>query len=265
MSKNLVVVKDNKIIQASYKLSLVEQRIILTAIARIDSTKELNEATGFTVYVSEIQDLFLDSNTSAYSEIKKATNRLYRRTIILDENGSERRWIYEKRYNRNEGSVTLFFSPTLIPYLSQLKSSFTKYKLEYIKDFSSAYSIRIYELLVQWSSKGSREIGISDLKYMLDLTEKYSRTSNFIARVIKPSVDDINTHSNLRVSWGTRKAGKIITHIQFKFDLKAAELNQKKRIATDASKQTLEQYVRDNPVKTKGKTRDEVYKMMNNQ
>lgn len=264
MNSSLVVVKDNKIIQASYKLTLVEQRIILSAIAKIDSTKALNESQGFTISVSEIHDLFMESKSSAYSEIKKAVNRLYRRSIILDGEGSERRWIYEKQYHENKASVTLFFSPTIIPYLTQLKDSFTKYKLEYISEFRSSYSIRIYELLVQWTSKGEREIQIEDLKRILDVSDKYSRPANFIARVIQPAIEDINQSSNLHVSFGTRKSGRLITHIQFLFGIKA-EVDQKKRIAPiKSTKLTMEQFVRDNPKKTLGKSRDEVIKMMNN-
>ena len=128
MENNQVVVKDNKIIQASYRLTLVEQRLILAAIAQIDSTKELTEAHGFTIQVSDIRDLITSS--SAYTDVKRAVDQLYNRTITIDGDGSERRWIYEKRYNKKQGSVTIFFSPTLIPYLSQLKSNFTKYRLE---------------------------------------------------------------------------------------------------------------------------------------
>ena len=50
----LVVVKSNEVISASYKLSLNEQRIILTCIAKIDSTSELTKEQGVTIRVDEI-------------------------------------------------------------------------------------------------------------------------------------------------------------------------------------------------------------------
>jgi len=185
-----------------------------------------------------------------YTEAKKAVDRLYARSITLGEDGSKMRWVYAVKYNDSEGSISLSFSPSIIPYLSQLKGSFTKYKLEYVANFTSSHSIRIYELLVQWSSKGEREVEISELKEMLQLGNRYKRFNNFLERVVKPAIEDINTHSNLLVTYGIRKRGRTISHIQFKFDVK-----QQKKI-------TLEQFVRDNPTLTKGKSTPEVMKLM---
>ena len=253
-AEDLVVVKDNQILNASYRLSLIEQRIVLGCIARVNSTEELSKNDGFTVTISELQDLTTAGKkglTSMYTEAKKAVDRLYARSITLGEDGSKMRWVYAVKYNDSEGSISLSFSPSIIPYLSQLKGSFTKYKLEYVANFTSSHSIRIYELLVQWSSKGEREVEISELKEMLQLGNRYKRFNNFLERVVKPAIEDINTHSNLLVTYGIRKRGRTISHIQFKFDVK----QEQKKI-------TLEQFVRDNPTLTKGKSTPEVMKLM---
>ncbi|HHZ94788.1 MAG TPA: RepB family plasmid replication initiator protein [Flavobacteriales bacterium] len=255
MSKkeDLVVVKDNQILNASYRLSLIEQRIVLGCIARVNSTDELSKEKGFTVTIKELQDLTSSVGKAGamYTEAKQAVERLYNRSITLGNDGSKMRWVYAVQYNDDEGSIRLSFSPSIAPYLSQLKGNFTKYKLEYVANFTSSHSIRIYELLVQWSSKGEREIEIDELKEMLQLEGRYNRPNNLIARVIKPAVEDINTHSNLLVNYGTRKTGRRVTHIQFKFDVKQEQ-----------NKQTMEQFVRDNPTLTKGKTTPEVMKLM---
>ena len=83
----------------------------------------------------------------------------------------------------------------------------------------------MYELLVQWLSKGKRELEIDWLRGALGLEDKYkNRPSNFISRVIRKSCDDINEYSNMKVSFGTRKTGRKITHIQLFFDLKDGEV-----------------------------------------
>jgi len=260
MEKNLVVVKDNSIIQASYKLTILESRVLLSCLAKVDSSAELTVNEGFTVKVSEIQDLASTDNTALYTEVKTAVNRLYDRSIILDGEGSEIRWIHAKIFNRGQGSITLYFSPQILPLISELKGNFTKYRLEWIRKFKSANSIRIYELLVQWQSKGEREVDIDWLKHTLQLTDKYSRTNNFIQKVINPSIKEINEHSNLDVKIGYRKLGRTITHIQFKFRLKAEH-----NLDKNSEKMTVDQFVRENPGRTKGKTELEVRKMMNTQ
>ncbi len=257
--ENLVVVKSNEVIRASYKLTLNEQRIVLACIAKIDSMKELTKEDGITIRVDEIRDLLVLSNktnTSFYSALKKATDKLYERSILLDGEGSKRRWVYEVRYNKHQGDITLFFSPTIIPYLSELKGNFTKYKLEHVANFKSVHSIRIYELLCEWSFIGEREIEIEELKHMLGLEDKYDRTSNFISRVIDVAVKEINKHSNMKVKYGLRKTGKRITHIQLGFTLTGTA---KKKIA---NKQSMVDFVNHHPTLTKGKSEWEVKQLM---
>jgi len=237
----LVVVKANEIIQAAYRLSLNEQRVILACISKVDSTKSLTKEDGITLKVSEVESLFTVGRGSFYNEVREATKRLYERSIVLDDDGSRRRWIYEVHYNQNAGEVTLFFSPTILPYLTQLRGNFTKYKLVHIANFSSSYAIRLYELLIQWMSKGEREVEIDWLKETLGVGSKYSRASNFFVRVIEPSMKDINSHSNISVQYGTRKTGRKITHIQFKFSLKKSK---EKKVSK--SKISFEEYVSKN-------------------
>ena len=258
----LVVVKGNSIIESSYSLTLVEKRILLGCISKIDSTQHFTKKDGFTIRVDEIKDLVTvrTSKNSLYSQVKKGMDKLGERWLNLNESGTDKvRWIYRKKYNDDEGSITLYFTDEILPYLSELKGNFTKYKLHYVSKFSSVHSIRIYELLVQWLSKGSREVEVECLKKMLGVEGKYTRSSNFIEKVIKPSLNDINTHSNLNAAFGVRKTGKRVTHIQFEFGIKN-EIKQKQ--IKEEKALTIQQFVRDNPAKTKGKTEFEVRKMM---
>ncbi|NOU13805.1 MAG: replication initiation protein, partial [Methylococcaceae bacterium] len=86
----------------------------------------------------------------------------------------------------------------------------------------SVYSIRLYELLVQWSSAGEREIEVEWFKQQFQVGDKYSRVVDLKKRVIDPAIQEINEHSNFWVKYGQRKSGKTITHFQFQFGLKDA-------------------------------------------
>jgi plasmid replication initiation protein len=255
---NLVVVKSNEVIAASYKLSLNEQRIILTCISKLDSMEVLTKKDGITIRIEEIHDLLVSARAdtgSLYKDLKVAAERLYDRSIVLDGEGSKRRWVYEVKYNKEYGSITLYFSPTIIPYLSELKGNFTKYRLEHISKFRSVYSIRIYELLCQWSFVGEKEIEVDDLKRLLGVEDKYARTSNFLSRVVDVSVKEINQYSNIKLKCGYRKTGRKITHIQLNFNFK--------RSKTAVPNNSIDEFVRNNPTLTKGKSEWEVKKLMN--
>ncbi len=228
-SDQLTVVKSNKIVEASYLLSLSEQRVLLACIAQIDAKESLSDQYRFEVTASEIVDLAgLGNITNAYQSLKKASEKLYARSVIIDDPDPENpeitqrktRWISSIDYIPGQGKLILSFSFGIIPYLSQLTREFTKYKLQHVAKFESVYSIRLYELLVQWSSAGEREIEVEWLKRQFQVGDKYKRLGDLKKRVIEPAVEEINAHSNLWVKYGQRKCGRTVTHFQFQFGLK---------------------------------------------
>jgi plasmid replication initiation protein len=227
----LTVVKSNKVVEASYMLSLAEQRVLLACIAQIDSTAVLTEEYRFEVTAFGVANLAgLENLSNTYRDLKKSSEKLYERSVIIDDPDPDNpkitqrktRWISTIDYVPGEGKVVLSFALGIIPYLSQLSREFTKYKLKHVARFESVYSIRLYELLVQWNSSGEREIEVEWLKNQFQVGEKYSRLVDLKKRVIDPAVEEINKHSNLWVRYGQRKLGRTITHFQFQFGLKDA-------------------------------------------
>jgi plasmid replication initiation protein len=239
-STKLTVVKSNDLINASYKLSLNEQRILLACIAQLDSREEIEQRV-FTISVSEISDLVTKdlSGGGAYTRIKDSTERMARRWIILTPTGDKRkhqvkiRWVSRIDYYENDGKVGLSFTPDVVKYLTQLKGAFTQYKLEYVTHFKSSHSIRIYELLVQWMSSGEREIRVEELRDKLALGDKYPAIKDLKKRVLDPAVADIRKYSNIWVTYGQRKTGRTVTSFQFKFRLKESDgTSGQKKMAT---------------------------------
>lgn len=213
-------------------LTLAEQRVLLACIAQIDSKAVLTENYRFEITASGVADLAgLENLTNAYRDLKKATEKLYERSVIIEDPDPDNpqikqrktRWISSIDYVPGEGKLVLSFSVGIIPYLSQLSREFTKYKLKHVARFESVYSIRLYELLVQWSSAGEREIEVEWLKRQFQVEAKYDRVVDLKKRVIDPAVAEINEHSNLWVKYGQRKSGRQITHFQFQFGLKGGD------------------------------------------
>lgn len=210
-------------------LTLAEQRVLLACIAQIDSKAVLTENYRFEITASGVADLAgLENLSNAYRDLKKAAEKLYERSVVIDDPDPDNpqitqrktRWISSIDYVPGEGKLVLSFSIGIIPYLSQLSREFTKYKLKHVARFESVYSIRLYELLVQWSSAGEREIEVEWLKRQFQVGDKYDRVVDLKKRVIDPAVEEINQHSNLWVKYGQRKSGRTITHFQFQFGLK---------------------------------------------
>ena len=217
MLKNNLIVKSNQVIEASYTLTTIEQRLILSAIAQVPKGEEISDDVLYPLTTKNLVKLGGDEKAS-HKEFKDAVNRLYERSIVLrdgDESDSFR-WIQEKVFN---GSKVAFirFSKPILPFLSNLKAEFTKYLESDIVGMSSPYSIRFYELIMQYRSIGKREISLEDLRWMFQLQNKYPVWADLKKRVIEQATKEINEHSPYNLTIEPKRTGRKITSIVLKF------------------------------------------------
>jgi hypothetical protein len=117
----------------------------------------------------------------------------------------------------NEGRVCLRFNKDMLPYLTELSTQFTKYRLKAVAKMDSAYAIRLYELLMQWQGVGKREVSLDWLRDTFQLGDKYPAMKDLKKWVIEPAVSQINEHSDLSASYTQRKTGRNVTHLTFTF------------------------------------------------
>ena len=221
LNKNHVV-KSNQVIEASYQLSAVEQRIVLAAISRIPKNQPITDDELYPVSVNELIQLGVHEKT-AYRDLKEGINRLYERSINLsiDDKSIKMRWVQEIQFLDSQSVIGIRFSKPILPFISNLSREFTKYALSDIAGINSAYGIRIYELLVQYRQIGKREISVESLRTMLELGKKYPLFADFKKRVIDTAIDQINEYSPLKVTYEQKKTGRKVTHIVFSFKEKA--------------------------------------------
>lgn len=212
---NLVVYKDNYLVEASYKLSLIEQRLMLYCISKLNPQEPQQTQT---ISVEDFIKQFPDvKKNHAYNQIKTAVNSLYERSIKVKDPKyvEEFRWIQSKKYFSNEGSAVIEFSNAVMPYLCQLEKQFTNYQLRNISGFKRTYSIRLYELLTQYRSLKSRIISVLDLRIALQLDDKFNEWYELHRKIIKPSIEEINEKSDLKVAYKPLRKGRSIDSIEF--------------------------------------------------
>ena len=228
---NFVVTKSNHLIEAGYRLSLNEQRLVLMAISKLDSRKPLPKDNDFTISASEFSIAFDIPLKQAYENLESAANRLYEQDIKtydgLHKTRERFRWVDCVKYWDGEGKVTLSFSNKIIPYLTLLHTQLTSYNLKQISSLSTSYAIRFYELLTQFKKTGNRWIALDLLKERLELDKKYNRFFNLKVRVIQPSIDEINEKTDLSVSWEVVKKGRVIIGLKFNITEKEKSKNNR--------------------------------------
>ena len=106
-----------------------------------------------------------------------------------------------------------------MPLITQLEKHFTSYQLEQVKDLSSIYAIRLYELMMQWRSSGkTQQIPIDELRYKLGIEpDQYKQMVNFKTKVLDFAIDQINEHTDIKASYEQHKEGRSITGFTFTF------------------------------------------------
>jgi plasmid replication initiation protein len=235
--QNALVYKANALVEASYRLSLYEQRIILGCIAQVRRDAPLTDQQLYTVSAQQIaKDTGVGLKT-AYRHLREASERLFERRVTLHEppNGKSggkvrlTRWVQTVEYREDEGMVALRFGTDMVPYLSQLSAQFTRYALEDVVKMTSAHAIRLYELLCQWRDVGEREMELSWFRKALQLEDRYDNIRDLKRRVIEPAVEQINELSPMWVKWSQRKTGRRVSHLVFTFGEKAQEGANKPR------------------------------------
>ena len=219
------VYKSNALVEASYRLSVAEQRIILVCIAQVRRDQPINADNFYSVSVADIAAMTGSNSRSIYAELEQAALRLRRREVsvrrlpngIASDEVEVFGWVDTIRYSRKSGYIQLRFHRSMIPYLSQLTEQFTRYQLSAVAKMTSAHAVRLFELLAQYSNVREREVTIEQLRDWFKLENKYPLMADFRRWVIEPAVEQINEHSPISVSWEQRKTGRKVTHLQFQF------------------------------------------------
>ncbi len=221
-----MIYKSNALVEASYRLSVQEQRIVLACISQVRRDEAVTDEVLYSVTAADLAQLSGTAIEAAYSELKAAALRLRRREVRLTQepNGKGKKpsvmitgWVQTIIYREGEGRVELRFTRDMLPYLTELTRQFTRYALADVAQMDSAHAIRLYELLIQWESKGSREISVEELREWLQLEDRYPLMADLRRWVIEPSVAQINEHSPLSVTFEQRKTGRRVSHLQFTF------------------------------------------------
>ena len=227
MSKeSRLVVKDNSLIDASFNLSLVEQRIMLMAIVEARELPKLTFDTPVKVSVKSYIDQFKVASSTAYESLQDAVDTLFERQFsyydpVMDERFKER-WIYKASYIDDKGHVVMFFTPTVISMISRLYKNFTQYLIDEVSDFKSKYSVRLYELLIKYKELGSsKKYTIDELRSLLGVENtEYKTMSLFKVNVLDKAVKEINAKTDIQIKYDQFKEGRAISHILFKLSKK---------------------------------------------
>lgn len=220
---SIQVYKSNKLIEARYRLNLTEQKIILYAASKIDGFKA-DEFKNIEMRASVFFKMIgVDENTTNHTYLKNVAKGLMTKQLEIEySDGSWEllQWVTKSKYEAKTGVISFQFHPDLVPYLLKLEKRYKGYPLMQVMQLKSRYSIRLYELLIQYeyTKHKSLTITIEELRKKMGVKDnEYVRFDNFEDRVIKTAVVELNNDSNMRITYEKIKRGRSIHELKFKF------------------------------------------------
>lgn len=215
-SNPYLVVQDNEFINFRNTLTVQEARVFLSVVAQVEKDDE-----EFKVYKIEINK-FVEAvglkRKDMYEELKKVSDQLTSKKFRKEkEDGSFliTNYISSAEYRSGEGFVELTFDPKLKPYLLGLKSKFTQYDIRNILSLRSIFSILLFQLLKQFETIGQRTFPLIDLKYKLNVDDKYKNYAHFRLKVLEIAEKEIKENCDIYFEFEEIKQGRKVTSIKF--------------------------------------------------
>ena len=244
-----LIVKSNLLVEAKYKLTTNEQRIILFILSEKIRKNDIKFGV-YKFYAEELKHCF-GRGMESFERIVETIKKLRTRSIKIWDGNEEidTDWVSYAAFNWDTKEITVEFPQSMEPYLLQLKSRFTSYRVENIIYLKSLYSIRIYELLKQYLQIKSRTFNINELKEILCIPHNgYSRYSHFRIKVLDVAHRQINENSDVSFKYEPIKKGKKVVEILF-HNIETQPIKREQQIPGLEDKQFVDQELFDSLIK----------------
>ncbi len=214
--------QSNKLIEAAYKMSVPAKRVMLLLLGQIHPGQQ-DVSKKVVIHAQEYSKRTGVNLSRSYRDIKKGCEELMN-TIITTRHEKKRStekcvvvsWM---EYHDEEGWLEATFTPWIEPYIHSLaRNGYTKIAITEALQFKRFYTIRLFELLMQFQKTEERFIKLESLRDVFQVEKgKYPLFSDFRKWVLVPSIKEINEKTEWLVCWEPRKTGKKVTSISFSF------------------------------------------------
>lgn len=219
---NELIIQHNNLVEANYRLSLQEKRLMLFLISRIK--KDDDSFKNIEISISELASVMEVDKKNMYRDMAKVTKNMIGRVLSirdLDEDSLlQVPWIASAKYFYRQGVINFQISEKLAPYLLALKDKFTIIRLSDLMCFRSIYAIRIYELLKQYQPVGQRRIDLAQLRLSCGIPEnRLNLVSDFRRKVLDIAKREINEKSDILIEFEFFKRSRKFIGVEFDIKL----------------------------------------------
>ena len=250
--------QSNRLVEARYKLTLNEQRLVIAICSQIPK----NQSNVDAIYLRMMDVASFcrlgdpGTKTGQYNKIKNLSDKLMRRTLQIKK--PDGRWRITHWLQAAEcmpgGILKCEIDNQLLPEFLQLKIAYLDTLAAPLMEFSRDYSARMYFILKKMLRIGDFEYELDFFRQTFQLPKSYKHFGHLKEKVLEPALIEINKKSDINVKWDYIKEGRSYTKIHFVVSAKrenkkaiAAAPTETKNEQTDEEKELLARLI--NPKK----------------
>lgn len=132
-------------------------------------------------------------------------------------------WLKKVKIAYETGIVTAYFDNDLFRFFGQsLRSNFTVVKLKYLNRLNTSYSITLYSFFCSKINLGNFSQSIENIIKLVLNKESYEY-KHLKSDILKPSIQSINSLTDIRVSFKEYKSGRRVIRLEFHVEKDAAD------------------------------------------
>ena len=222
-----IAVQSNALIESSYKMSVKAKRVMLMLLGEVHPLDKDKRNKSLIVhakdYAEKVGRQLTISEKNAHRDLRDGAKELQKTIVEFKQRGfiSTDSVLGQVDYKEGEGWLEAEFTDLIKPHIYDLVASdgYTKLLIDEALQFRRFYTIRFYELLMQFRRDGERFIMVTDLKRVFQIPKKkYAAFSDFRKRVLEPSIKEIQDKTEWSIDYELIKKGTRIHQIEFIFE-----------------------------------------------
>lgn len=204
--------------QECFKAMSVDEKRLLILASPLARNLDATEQTSILISAQDFATECQIKTNSAYKQIEIASRKLIERSFsYTNEKGKKvhSNWIIDATYE--EAGITIRFTSVVLLMLKVLDkhNPYTKYKKTTVLKLKKDYAIDFYHLAKKHEKLGGFYLSLDQLFAEFGLPESYRDLSNLKRRVLKTPLDEINTHTEITMSYTPIKKGRSVVGYEF--------------------------------------------------
>ena len=218
-TSQVLIREPHSLLKTVKKLSFYERRIYWLVLRemKIIQERDPKQLRPWTEVVFQIH--YSEVFNSYGPDVKGIAQLLRSRTLSWDDEDESHTDIVvfpKTRYWAKKGIIELRMDREAIPLFINLSKGYSQFELQMALKLTSEYAQALYPWLAGFAHSGWWRVSIADLRQHVNVEVKeYALFADFRRRIVDMALSQINTYTDLDITYEMLKQGRAVVGIEF--------------------------------------------------